>query len=526
MTRTLKKSSLPLQEIRSDYEIGKSNGRFRRPRKGVSGVGTNADYHFRSESEYLYHIEYARDLDRNDMIAGMVIDRLLDNVLQETGIRPDPDTGSEDANARLKDLWLEWSDNPQNCDLSGVRTFTEMERSVLRAMWVDGDHFALPTDEDSIELIEAHRCRTPGNTKRNVIFGVELDQRRRRLNYVFTKDEIEPHKTLSRVSDTVFVQALDQDGSPNVFHICDPHRISQTRGISVFRRVADPLGMHDDIEFANLVRQQVASCFGIIRKQSKTPPVPGGSGNGYGARWNEQVSSDFTRTLENIGPGMQIRTLPGEDIEAFSADIPNPQFFEHVSLILKIVAANLGIPLQAVLLDASQTNFSGWRGAIDQARAGFRRIQTHLISRFHQPVWRWKVANWLQSDRLLQQYLNVESTKPFKNRWHRPTWEYIEPAKDTTADLGKKSGLITSPRRISARRGEDREEIDREIVEDNVRLIRMARDQARLLNSEREQSEPVFTWREILVLPIPDGLTAALGQAASETPAPRGDDDE
>jgi len=78
----------PLSKTRADYEIAKQGGRFRRPRKGVSGVGTTGDYHFKSDSEWMYGIEYARDLDRNDCFAGMAIDRVLDNILHDTGFAP------------------------------------------------------------------------------------------------------------------------------------------------------------------------------------------------------------------------------------------------------------------------------------------------------------------------------------------------------------------------------------------------------------------------------------------------------
>lgn len=506
----------PLHDIRSDYEIAKQNGRFRRPRAGVSGVGTTADYHFRSEQKYLYHIEYARDLDRNDMIAGMVLDRLIDNILQETGIRPDPDTGDENLNATLKKRWQDWSEDELQCDLSGEMAFADMERTILRAMFVDGDHFALPNEDGAIELIEAHRCRTPTNTSKNVVYGVHLDEHRRHLSYWFTKDDIDPTRKLAKVRDIVAIPTLDDDGNRQVFHIYSPDRVSQTRGVSVFHRTADALGMHDDIEFANLVRQQVASCFGVIRERTKTAPTPGSSGNGYGSRTTEQVSSDFTRTLENISPGMHLTTNPGEKLTAFSPNIPNPQFFEHVYLILKIVSANLGIPLHAVLLDASQTNFSGWRGAIDQARAGFRRIQTHFVRKFHRQVYRWKVRQWIEDDPSLKAWASQAGVDPLKVKWQRPTWEYIEPVKDTTADVAKVRGLISSPRRIAARRGEDHDELIREIVEDNSKMIRLARDAARALNSDIEDGEERLSWRELLVLPLHEGLKVTLNGSPAE----------
>ncbi len=259
---------LPLSDLKSDYEVAKQGGRFRRPRKGVNGVGTTGDFHFKSEREWLYSIEYARDLDRNDSVAGMVVDRLIDNILQDTGIRPDPSTGDENADAFLKQKWNEWANDEDACDLAGEMSFVEMERSVLRGSLVDGDLIALPNESGAIELMEAHRCRTPSNTTKNVVYGVQLNGVRQRLRYYFTKDELSPHRALRKVSDTIPVDARDDEGNRQVFHVFNPNRVSQTRGVTCFARVADALGMHDDIEFANLVRQQVAACYNIIRKKN------------------------------------------------------------------------------------------------------------------------------------------------------------------------------------------------------------------------------------------------------------------
>jgi lambda family phage portal protein len=507
----------PLHDIRADYEIAKQGGRFRRPRTGVSGVGTTGDYHFRSESKWLYSIEYARDLDRNDGVAGMLIDRLIDNVLQETGIRPDPDTGDENLNALIKADWNNWAEDEGQCDLAGELSFAAIERTVLRSTLVDGGMMILPNETGALELMEYHRCRTPKNSKRNIVFGIELDENRRRLMYFFTKDEIDPYKTLNRVSDTVQVPARDEDGNRQVYHVYNPHRVSLTRGVSGFHRCADAVGMHDDIEFANLVRQQISSCFGVIRKKSHAPPNPGRGSNGYGATRTERQGNNYTRTLENISPGMQIESEPGEEITAFSPNIPNPQFFEHVTLILKLITANFGIPLQCVLLDASQTNFSGWRGAIDQARAGWRSLQTHLIRQLHRHVYAWRVRRLLATQPQAQAWASQQGVNPFRVKWQRPSWEYIEPMKDTTADIAKMRGLISSPRRIHARRGDDFDEVIVEVVKDNGNAIRKALTEAAAINQEFNlPPDREITWEKVLFLTNHSGVDIQLGTASSD----------
>jgi len=506
----------PLHETRADYEIAKQGGRFRRPRKGVTGVGTSADYHFRSEREWLYSMEYGRDLDRNDSIGGMVIDRLLDSILQDNGIRPDPCTGDENADAFLKQKWEAWAADPDQCDLAGEMSFVEMERAVLRSALVDGDHLALPNESGALELMEAHRCRTPSNTKRNIVFGVEMNAHRLRTRYLFTNEELSPTRALRKVSDTTPIDARDEDGNRQVFHVFDPDRISQTRGVSCFRRVADSMGMHDDIQFANLVRQQIASCFAIIRNRNE----PGGLGNSqYGDRTTE-TSGSYTRTMENVAPGMEV-IAEDETIEGFSPNIPNPQFFEHVHLILKIISANLGIPLHAVLLDASQTNFSGWRGAHDQARAGYRRIQTWFLRKFHRQVYLWKVRNWLAESPELQAWANQSGVDIFKHKWNRPSWEYIQPVQDAAADVAKVRGLISTLRRVHAGRGDDFDEIIVEAVSDNAKLYRLCRDAARQINAELEDGEEPITWREMLAMPLHEGLNVSL-VATADSGSPGG----
>ncbi len=516
MTRT-KRQPL-LSDTRSDYEIAKQGGRFRRPRKGVAGVGTTADYHFRSEREWLYSIEYARDLDRNDSVAGMVIDRLLDNILQDTGIRPDPCTGDENADAMIRSLWNDWAATEDQCDLAGEMSFREMERTVLRSALVDGDIIALANDSGALELLESHRCRTPSNTTKNVVFGVQLNEHRKRLAYWFSREELDTRRALRKVSDTVQVDARDEDGNRQVFHVFDPDRVSQTRGVSCFRRVADSMGMHDDIQFANLVRQQIASCFAIIREKQETGPLSGGQ---YGER-DTETSGSYSRITENISPGMEIGTDPGEKITGFSPNIPNPQFFEHVHLILKIISANLGIPLHAVLLDASQTNFSGWRGAHDQARSGYRRIQSWLTRKFHRRVYLWKVRNWVLQNKELQAWASQSDVNLFAHKWNRPTWEYIQPVQDAAADISKVRGLISTRRRVIAARGEDIDEVDVEAIQDNARLFRLCRDAARLINEEATDDSERVTWREMLAMPLHEGLNVSL--VANDTEGTMGED--
>ena len=210
---------------------------------------------------------------------------------------------------------------------------------------------------------------------------------------------------------------------------------------------------------------------------------------------------------------MEIEGEPGEKLQGFSPNVPNPEYFTHVKLIISVVGANMGVPLILVLLDASQTNFSGWRGAVDQAKLGFRRNQETLTNRLHRPVYRWKVRNWGADDPAIAAAASRLGDRIFRHKWQHPSWPFIEPLKDATADVLTLRTGLTSPRRLHASRGRQFEKVFQETIEDNAKQIRLAKETARKINEEIEDGQPVH-WRELLSLPAPEGINIAIGAPA------------
>ncbi len=501
-------------ELKSDYQATRSS-RFRRTRTGYTHSGSGADYHYRSQADYLRLIELARDMDRNDCIVGQMIDRAVINMIQD-GITLDPQTGDEGLNKEQAARWVEWCAGEEACDLAGEMTFYEMEHLVPRQVLVDGDTLALPQKSGELQLVEGHRLRTPANTRRNVVHGVLLDEHRRRMEYWLTKDDVDPMKTVSRVADMERYPARDADGNRQVFHVYNPKRITQTRGVTALAPIFDLLGMFEDINFAKLVQQQVVSCFAVIRERDLGFDL-GGDTAQKGARTTGTYTDGTTRNNEGISPGMDIPGLPGEKLQMASPNVPNPEFFSHVKLILTLIGINIGMPLVMVLMDASETNFSGWRGAVNQARLGFRRNQKALIRRFHTPVYRWKVRQWLADDPAMRTVAAKSAIKIFGHRFNPPSWPYIEPLKDAAADLLRTRNALISHRRRAHERGMDWDDLSTEIVEDNAQLIRKAHEKATELNNAHEGLS--VTWREVASLPTPDGVKVTVAADSAESPA-------
>lgn len=505
--------------MRADYAGAKAS-RYRRRRTGISLAGAGADYHYRSENDFLKLLEYARDFDRNDMVVGQVIDRATSNVVQQ-GMLPEPQTGDKGADLELWNRWQEWSGDPDQCDSMGEHSFPQMERLVSRAVDVDGDMVGLTLSEGSLQLVESHRIRTPRGTKRNVVHGVLLDEMRRRQQYWITKDDSDPSQPLQKVSDVQPYDVRDTEGNRQVLHVYNPKRASQTRGITAFAPLFDAIGMHDDLEFANLVKAQVVTCFAIFRKRTADWTPPEGSPQ-RGSRTSDTYSDGSSRRVEGIAPGMEVAGEVGEELSGFSPQIPGEGFFPQVKLILSFIGINVGLPLIMVLMDAGESNFSGWRGAIEMARMGFRDKQHQvLIPRFHRPVWRWKVRGWLAEDAALRKVAALGTVQIFRHQWCPPTWPYIDPYKDTAARVLRERTGQTSPRRLHAEEGNDFETIALETIADNAYRIVRAKRMATKINARFDDGQPVH-WRELLSLPTPEGVTLALPAVEEQQPQTAG----
>ncbi len=511
-----------MREARADYNAAKPS-RYRRKRTGVTSYGNGADYHYRIETDYFGIIEQARDAERNDSLINRIVESFTTNVIQ-SGFKLDPQTGDEALDLELWERWAAWSDDPDECDIAGEFSFHEYENLILRRSVFDGDVFVLPLQTGQMQMVEAHRVRTPRSTKKNVIHGVMLDDYRRRVEYWITKDDIDPMSSVKLVSDVVQYPARDSEGNRQVLHVYDAKRMTQTRGMSALAVIIDPVAMRDDIEFATMVKQQAASCYAIIRERQMGADVNNDPG-GLGYTYTQQQGGGYTRQVGAIAPGMEVLGEPGEKITGFSPNIPNPEYFQQISGIVRLISANLGCPPEIALFDTTQTTFHGYRGAVDEARRGFRRNQEWLKKRFHCPVYRWKVRQWIAEDSALRNRAAALGERIFNHKWNAPNWAYIDPTKDAQGDATQLEKGLISPRRWASGRGYDIDELNDEIVADNSSRIRKALTEAQAI--EEEFPGAGVTWRDILdptkdATPQPPAAPAA----SQEQPADQGAEDD
>ena len=522
--RAKKTLASQFEQYRADYDMSREH-RMQRKRTGLAPQGGTADWHYRVSEHFYRDMEKARDMDRNDAIVGQVVDRAVDNIVQG-GFALDAKTGDKKLDANLKARWLEWSGDADQCDIAGESDWNQIEHMAMRSTLVDGDIAALGLSDGALQIIEAHTIQTT-TTHENTILGITIDQFRKHVKYWIQQDPTTPQNTKENAKP---YDVRDSDGNRQIFHVYKKRRPTQTRGVTAFAPIFATAGMFEDINFAKLVQQQVVSCFAVFRQQSLTSTNEGDlpTSPDYGQRTSETDEAG-TRYIDGVAPGMEIIGKPGQTLEGFSPNVPNAEFFSHVKLMLQLIGVNLGLPLCLVLMDGSETNFSGWRGAVDEARKGFKKNQSNLQKRFHEPIYKWKIRQWMESDPVLKRAAARPKIDIFSHKWQPPTWQYIEPIKDAQGDVIRLQNMLTSPRRLHGEGGRDWEEISAETIEDNALAIDKAKRKAALINKKHPDESPVH-WRDLSPLPMPSGIQMTMQdpgvvEAAKET-ASNGDADE
>lgn len=513
-------------ELRSEWRIGSTSRYMPRP-GGVSTNGSNADWHWRDPNRYFLAVERARHWDRNNLVVAQGVDRLVDNVLGERGPELTPKTPDEELNKDLRARFYEWADDATLCDVEARQDFWQLSWLAFRNMIIDGDVLGVGLSSGELQTFENHRLKTPTGTKKNVIQGILLSDVGKPLEYWVTKNDIGVRDAVKLVSAMSQLAARDADGTPLVFHAMVPRRLSQHRGVTPLAPCADAVPMHDDLQFATMIKAKVASCWAIIEEVDANAPAPpklGGAGDTdkLGSRSTAEREDGESDVLEQIAPGMRIRGRRGVKYQGFSPNIPSDSFFDHALLLLTFISINLGIPLAVLLLDGKLAgNFSSWRGAIEQARQSFRRLQRKYGSCWFSQIYRWKVAQFIAEDNLLQKMLKKHGKQIFSHDWQSPAWEYIQPQQDAQADLMKLAGCLDSMTAIHAKRNRNWGDVSSEITVDNAMLIRKAHVQAQLLNTELGLlgTPHELTWRDVAALPLPQGVTMQFGQPQNE-PAP------
>lgn len=398
-------------------------------------------------------VSSTQDIRRNFTIAGFAIRKHLDYVASFTF---QSRNGNEKLDRRVEEL-IRWYSRPANCDTSGRHSLGRLVRLAEECALLDGDVFAMKMSTGHIQPIEGDRVRTPqgglppGMRTDEFVHGVQRDAKGKPRAYIICKRDTRGGGGF-RFERIVKAGHLTQHGYFD--------RFDQIRGISPLAAAINAFrDLYEGFDYA-LAKMKVAQLFGLTfyreAAEGLTPDddvvgTPDASG-----KEREPYEVDF-------GKGPFILDLEEGDKAAFLENkTPSTEFTAFAQIAIAAALKGLDIPYS--FYDESFTNYSGSRQAL------LMYEQSAAEKRKNLGIWLDSITAW----RLGLMIADGELELPRGMLLGDLLWEWIpigipwiDPYKEVRADVEALKAKLTSRRRILRRRGQDFDEVLRELAEED-----------------------------------------------------------
>ncbi len=266
------------------------------------------------------------------------------------------DLEADAAEAGIKREWRLFA-NSQDASIGRDQTFAEIQRGMYLGWRQQGDSLALLTRHSgrppsirpysmAIQAIGAERCSNPehqpdGDTDAGgtMSAGVERDAGGAVIAYHFS--DRHPGDLSSGAQTWTAVRAFGAStGRRNVLHLRRGDMVGQTRGISDFAAVVEPLKQLENYTTAEVAAAVKASYYAIFVESPETSRFPG--------------PDDSRAESEKTGPDQLQAGIfdlrPGEKITSPVPGRPNEGFGPFLEAMLRQVSAAIRIPYSILAL--------------------------------------------------------------------------------------------------------------------------------------------------------------------------------
>ena len=408
--------------------------KYTRERKGPSSLSGAEDY--RSNYDRVELMKRARDLAENVGLVRSILMKFASHTA--ANISYQARTENPEVNTEVEAYWAEWWDK---CDLTTRHTGSTLMQVAMMSMLRDGDFlFVLVRDKDGnlkIQGIEADRLGDPFKvyTSLDLIGGIHID-----------RDTGAPSAyDIYNRSIGDFYTYQTTIPSSQAFHLFDPLRIDQYRGISAFHTaINDATDIHDIINFEKVAAKNASSQAGIVKRNNN-------NASDLSSLTNDEDLNGNTIKLEAIESGKISYLEPGEDIIfPDGPSRPSGAFAEFHKILLRNICLGLGIPY-SFAVDPSAMSGPTARLEMQQAGRTFRRYQKLLDDKVLRPIKNIVIADGVARG-LIEENVGSRTTRGIFNFGANVS---IDLGRESASAISEfKTGLRTAAD-IYAERGQD-----------------------------------------------------------------------
>ncbi|TQI66741.1 phage portal protein [Clostridium sp. KNHs216] len=413
----------------------------------------------------------ARDLERNSDILGAEVLALERNVigsgfvLQAKTLNSDG-TENESLNTSIEQCWKKWC-RPENCEMTGRFSFSELVSICLRRRFVDGGILVLKVMDQGqfrIQLLEVDDLDTSVqmNGENRVVGGVEIDKYRRPVAYWIKIYDVWGFSVKSQ-----------RVPAKQILYLPYLTRPSQVREMS---QTAPSLGRIDDtnelIDAALEKERVLAHLSAVVEKDSGTLTGVSGLGRGYDQDYGSSPDRQEEPPQEILEQGTVTYLKPGEKISTVTPAGTSSTVDPMVKTTQRLAGGAVGLSYEAVSRDMSQVNYSSARQGLLEDQKTYRPLQIYMIEHLLDAIY----PEWLDWA-VLSGQLNIpgyfrDSEEYRRHVWIASGWDWVDPVKEANAN---KTALATSQKtlqKICAEKGEDW----REVLRQRAKEMQMMRD--------------------------------------------------
>lgn len=416
------------------------------------------------------------DAVRNDWSGEAVIQKWTTNLIG-IGITPRfRRIKDKDRKLHINDMW---TDFVREADADGVLDLYGMQTLAVRSWLERGEMFGRRryrrTDDGlrvpmQVELLESDMvpvfdstsfAKLPAN---HVIkSGIEFDRRNKRVAYWVYKKH--PGDNFGRGGGSPAEDDLVRVLAVDMFHMFEPKRIGQLRGVPILAPVLARLRGINDYEDVTLERQKIANLFVAFISRSLPPVDPTDPNAGALTGLESALDADGS-PLVPMKPGLLQELDDGQTVNFANPPDPATNYSEYMRTSHMGTAAGGGIPYELYSGDIAGVSDRTLRVVINE----YRRFATQRQWQIVIPQMCQKIIEWFADASLLAGEIRLTERDDVVRVEHAPHgWEYIHPVQDVQGKALEVQNGFRSRSSVVGQRGDDPDLVDQERAEDMAR---------------------------------------------------------
>jgi capsid protein len=402
------------------------------------------------------------------------------------------------ANEAVEREWRRWY---HTAEVRGLLKGKRLAETVVREAILCGDVGARKLEGGAVQLIESEQIAKSHSGG----LGIDLDGVGRPVRFWICPYGRGGQVTLSKA---------EPSDPANFLFVTAPDRPSQTRGVPALQSAFPMLHRINDVCDSEAAAWQLLSrlALGVTREA--------GAERGHAEsvvdpnKPNAAAEGDVAARLIELDYAIIFNARPGEKVEGITRNIPGENFTESLRTFLRLLGLPLGMPLELILLDWSQANYSQSRAVLEQAYQAFCDWQDIAEYEHYQPLLDWQMPALLQA-------AGVEApAEGVLVEWTRPAFPWIDQLKEAQARGVKLDRGFALHADVLKELGRDREQV----VLGRENEIRDAIARAKKIKADTDTEVP---WQLFcgLAAPAAESPAGLRDQAARAVPGGKDDKD-